>query len=162
MQYNNQLMWNILPSNHSVIKLSWNHNQRQFVFRSLTTKHCFFKPSFNLSLPLSNGQNIVWHHPDTSLLRLVPFQEETVSALLFSFCQGALSYGSSLVTFPETTKHPDDKFFSLRLAQGREKPHDNSQALPRARQPTGAGAIIRANQPLKCCEHHEHAAAAEC
>lgn len=117
MQLNNQLILNISPSNHSIIKLSWTQNQRQFVIQ--TTKHCFFKPSFNLSLPLSKGQNIMWHHSDTSLLRLVLFQKgESLRSSVFLLSRSSeqrilISY------FPRDHKAP---WRQVLLTQTRSRP----------------------------------------
>lgn len=59
-----------------------------------------------------------WEIPDTSLPAGSISGTAWVLSLPFSFCQGALSYGSSLVTFPETTLTLASRSPSARLAEG--------------------------------------------
>lgn len=100
------------------VSLHWKATNSS-VSHSLTTKHYFCEPSFNFLQPSRQREDIMWNPSDTSLLLLVPFRESPfVLPLLFSFCQTALSYRSSLVTFPETTLTTAMPSPSVRLTEG--------------------------------------------
>ena len=60
---------------------------------------------------------------DTAFLLLVPFWAEKVLTLSFPFCQGALSYTSSLVGFPETTQTPVRRSSLLRHCLRQRESH---------------------------------------
>lgn len=157
--WNNQLMLHITPLNDSVLKLPSTKMPVTVMFLKVRPPSITFS-NHHLSSPAFKQwteHHVIplWHFspPAGSI------SGKRVFALLFSFCQRALSYRSSLVTFPETTQ-------TLATCS----PHsDVLKARKATRQFTGAAkswatyrswAIIRINQPLKCCEHHERAAAA--
>lgn len=158
VRLNNQFMLHITPLNDSVVKLPSIKMPVTVMFLKVrppsitfSNHHCF--PAFKQWT--EHHVISLWHFfpPAGSILG------RRVFALLFSFCQRALSYRSSLVTFPETTQTPATWSPQSDLLKARKA----------TRQFTGAAkswatyrswAIIRINQPLKCCEHHERAAAA--
>lgn len=130
------------------------------VSKVLTT--AITSPSLSFNFLLASAQK---GHHEQSLWQLFP-PAASISgiaaalSLVFSFCHTALSYRSSLVTFPETTLTPASSspthsdLLKASMATHQFTGTVRSQATYRS------WAIIRISQPLKCCEYHERAAAA--
>lgn len=69
---------------------------------------------------------------DAPVLLLVPFWAEKVFTLPFPFCQGALSYTSSLVGFSETTRTPVRCSSLFRHCLGPGESHATIPTFPEA------------------------------
>lgn len=87
---------------------------------------------------------------DASFLLLLPFWPEKVFTLPFPFCQGALSYTSSLVAFPQDHTDPGEMFLLAQtLLKAGTEPY-NSSETPRS-WTCRSRPIVRNKQPLKRC-----------